>query len=128
MKKLLAGFGLLLASGCADGSLGAAPDSFTTDSTHPTVYAVTIDCGAFQCPYGKLGRYVFLERNAARAAQRFSDAGKDFYAANPDIPLTSVSVGDAWDGKAARAVHIAVSNGPGNGYSNAAFFLDMTSL
>lgn len=81
MKKLLAGFGLLMTTGCAQQTtLDAAPNAFAKH----TVYVVTADCGDSSCPYPGWPRYVFVTRNVADARQRFVEVAQEMVNANPD--------------------------------------------
>lgn len=79
MKKLLLGFGALLATGCAQSALDAAPDSFAAHK----VYVVTADCGNASCPYPAWPRYVYVSRSEADARQRLVEVAQEMVAVNP---------------------------------------------
>lgn len=96
MKKLILGFGALLATGCAQSSLDAAPDSFTAHK----VYVVTADCGNASCPYPAWPRYVFVTRSEADARQRLVEVAQEMVSVNPDAAnVVSIAREAATSGK-----------------------------
>lgn len=81
MKKLLASFGLLLATGCNQSEPIAVTPPPAVMPDH-RLYIVTVDCGTAQCPYDGQ-RYVFASRNIEDVRARFIEVAHDMTEANP---------------------------------------------
>jgi hypothetical protein len=120
MRKLILGFGALLATGCSTGALDATPPTFAKH----VVYAITVDCETSSCPY-EGQRYVFVTRDAADAKRRLNEVAAEMTQANPTATNAVFATDQAsrdWKGDKPIAAHSWVS---GHTFS---LYLDLSYL
>lgn len=118
MKKLLLGFGLLMAAGCTQPNADHVEISSFTGTTR--VYVVTADCGSAACPYFEAKRFVFVTRSEADARRRLVEMAKEMVQANPDATAVvgaaqalayGGGVHHAWQPPSAAQIDASVADG-----------------